>query len=147
MNLKALFILTPILVLGFALTAPLQAQTDRASTDKEVLRHLVTRQMVGSLQSTNSMVRSQTLKNVIVYSMLDRTPVDLNEAVWAIAEVAQNDGSRSNRRLAVAALRAIDSYQARRYLEDLATMQDTEYRSLVAGVLSEYHTVRTTGTL
>ncbi|MXW65198.1 MAG: hypothetical protein F4Y00_10780 [Bacteroidetes bacterium SB0662_bin_6] len=146
-RLKALFLLVPMLVVGFTPIAPAWSQNDLVPTDPNVLNQLVSRQIIASLQSSHAQVRSQTLKNVIVYATLDFDQVDLAGMTAALAEVAEEDELKSNRRLAVAALRSIDSWRAKRYLSHLDGMGDTEYRSLVASVLSEYHTTQTSGSL
>ena len=146
-KLKALFLLVPMLAVGFTPIAPAWSQNDLVPTDPNVLNQLVSRQIVASLQSPHAQVRSQTLKNVIVYATLDFDQVDLAGITAALAEAAGEDELKSNRRLAVAALRSIDSWRAKRHLAHLDGMGDTEYRSLVAGVLSEYHTMQTGGSL
>ena len=146
-KLKALFLLVPMLAVGFTPIAPAWSQNDIVATDPNVLDQLVSRQIIASLQSPYAQVRSQTLKNVIVYATLDFDQVDMAGITAVLAEVAEEDESKSNRRLAVAALRSIDSWRAKRHLSHLDGMGDTEYRSLVASVLSEYHTIQTTSSL
>lgn len=144
---KALFLFVPMLALAFAPIAPAWSQNDLAPERPEAFGQLVHRQIVESLESPHTQVRSQTLKNVIVYATLDFDRVDLSSLSAALAEVAEADESRSNRRLAVAALRSIDSWRAKRRLAHLGGMADAEYRSLVSGVLSEYHAMQTGGAL
>ncbi len=141
-KLKALFLLVPMLAIGFVPIAPAWSQNDHASANPERLDGLVARQIAMSLESPHAQVRSQTLKNVIVYATLDFDRVDLPKLTATLAEVAEEDESRSNRRLAVAALRSIDSWRARRHVAHLGGMADAEYRSLVSGVISEYHAVQ-----
>ncbi len=146
-KLKALFLFVPMLAVGFTPIAPAWSQNDLVPTDPNVLDQLVSRQIIASLQSPHAQVRSQTLKNVIVYATLDFDQIDLGGITALLAGVAEEDASKSNRRLAVAALRSIDSWRAKRHLSHLDGMGDVEYRSLVASVLSEYHTMQTTGSL
>ena len=146
-KLKALFLLVPMLAVGFTPIAPAWSQNDLVPKDPNVLDQLVSRQIIASLQSPHAQVRSQTLKNVIVYATLDFDQIDLGGITALLAGVAEEDASKSNRRLAVAALRSIDSWRAKRHLMHLDGMGDVEYRSLVASVLSEYHTMPTTGSL
>ncbi len=146
-KLKALFLLVPMLAVGFTPIAPAWSQNDIVPTDPNVLDQLVSRQIIASLQSPHAQVRSQTLKNVIVYATLDFDQIDLGGITALLAGVAEEDASKSNRRLAVAALRSIDSWRAKRHLMHLDGMGDVEYRSLVASVLSEYHTMPTTSSL
>ena len=141
--MKSIRTLTLFLAVVVASAGEVEAQTGNSA----IVRHLVPVQMVESLSSPQAMIRSQTLKNVIFYSTFRRNTIDLGDVVATIAEIAREDDSRSNRRLAVAALRAIDSYQARRYLANLGGMEDPEYQSLIAGVLKEYQDVRRTGSL
>ena len=146
-KLKALFLLVPMLAIGFVPIAPAWSQNDLTPANPEQFDQLVSRQIVESLGSPHMQVRSQTLKNVIVYATLDFDRVDLPKLTETLAGVAETDESKSNRRLAVAALRSIDSWRARRHLAHLGGMADAEYRSLVSGVLSEYHTMQTGGAL
>ncbi len=106
---KAIFLLVPMLAIGFVPIAPAWSQNDHAPVHSDVLDALVSRQIVASLASPHAQVRSQTLKNVIVYATLDFDQIDLPKLTATLAEVAEEDESRSNRRLAVAALRSIDS--------------------------------------
>lgn len=144
--MRLLFTLSVALVL-FVSASSAHAQNSRSYTDEEVFRQLVTIQMVESLQHPLDMVRSQTLKNAIVYSTLHRDRVDLVTVVSDIARVAREDEAPVNRRLAIAALRSIDSYRAGQHLARLEGMNDGEYRTLVAGVIAEYEENRSRGTM
>lgn len=110
------------------------------SYNSEVFWQLATKQVVHSLASEHIHIRSQTLKNAIVFSTLYRDRIDLGAAVNTIAKVAKNDESSENRRLALAALQAIGSFRAKHHLAELKGMEEDEYRVLVAAVISEYHT-------
>lgn len=136
--MKSLLTLSSVLLVVVVLTGQVHAQ----SANADLIRQLIPEQISESLQSSHAQVRSQTLKNVICYSTLHRNRVYLGSVVSAIAEVAEGDASASNRRLAVAALRAIDSYQSRSYLTKLGGMEDDEYSTLVAGVLTEYEAAK-----
>ena len=105
-KLKVLFLFVPMLVVGFTPIAPAWSQNDIVPTDPKVLDQLVSRQIITSLQSPHAQVRSQTLKNVIVYATLDFDQIDLGGITALLAGVAEEDASKSNRRLAVAALRS-----------------------------------------
>ncbi len=112
---------------------------------EQTFRHLMSVQLERSLDSPLAMVRAQTLKNALVFSTIYRDRIDLNSAVAKIAKIAKSDENAQNRRLAVAALRAIGSHKANRHLSELVPMQEDEYRSLVAGVISEYFEMNGTG--
>jgi hypothetical protein len=142
----------PLFTLSCALTIVLLSMSaalaqDRSFEERETFRRLVSIQMVESLESPLATIRQQTLKNAIVFGTLYPERVDFSSTVRAIARAAEHDASSSNRRLAVAALRAIGSYRANQVLAELQAMPDTEYRAVVAGVLSEYHRSDLTGSL
>lgn len=143
--MKSFFTLLFIALLSTASIASAQSSSVQSpeSYDDAVFQKLVTIQLVRSLESPLASIRSQSLKNAIVFTTLYREKIDLSSAISKIADVARNDESLSNRRMAVAALRAIGGYRADRYLAELEGMQESEYRSLVAGVLSEYYEQRT----
>ncbi|MEX0821286.1 MAG: hypothetical protein WD021_04000 [Rhodothermales bacterium] len=141
--MKSLLSITFALLFGLASTAQAQsAQVQQVSDRDDVFRQLVTIQMVESLASPNAMIRNQTLKNAIVFNTLYPERADLYRVVSSIAAVAESDVSESNRRLAVAALRSIDSYRARQYLAEIDGMEDADFHRLVAGVLTEYREAR-----
>lgn len=144
--MKSLLSITFALLFGLASMAQAQsAQIQLVSDTDEAFRQLVTIQMVESLASPNPMIRNQTLKNAIVFNTLYPQRADLYRVVSSIAAVAESDVSESNRRLAVAALRSIDSYRARQYLAELDGMQDSEFHRVIAGVLTEYREAQANG--
>lgn len=126
-----------LIVAGSSASAQNRAANPEPYGD-HTFRHLISVQLERSLDSPLAMVRAQTLKNAVVFSTIYRDRADLNGAVTKIAELAKGDENVQNRRLAVAALRAIGSSRANRHLDDLEPMHEDEYRSLVAGVISEY---------
>lgn len=132
-------LLTVFVALVFTYVPNMQAQKMHTQPG-EVVWQLAAKQVVVSLRSDLTHVRSQTLKNVIVFSTLYRDRMDLESTVKAVAEVAENDPSEQNQRLAMAALQAIGSFRARQHLADLEGIADNEYRTLVASVLNEYYT-------
>lgn len=134
--MKSLLVFSVVVLFGFV--AARDGRTQELSPD--AFRNLISTQLVESLESPLPTVRSQTLKNAIVFSTLFRDRVDLRPSVPVIARLAREDAAGSNRRLAVAALRSINTPRARRYLAELSDMEDEEYGNLVAGVLSEYAT-------
>ncbi len=140
--MKSVLTLFTLFILAFVSVVPVaQAQSfESTSYDSDAFWQLATTQVVLSLDSEHSHVRSQTLKNAIVFSTLYRDRIDLGAAVNAIAKVARNDDSGENRRLAMAALQAIGSFRAKQHLAELNGIPDDEYRMLVATVIHEYHT-------
>jgi len=121
----------------FAIVPFVQAQS--VHENEEVIWQLAAKQVMLSLESEYDLVRTQTLKNVIVFSALYRDQIDLRPVVKPIAKIASDDVSAQNRSLALAALRAIDSIRARQYLAELQGIDENAYRRLVATVLSEYY--------
>lgn len=141
--MKPLLSFLAVFVLAFLPFSQAQAQAQTSSTyDSDILSQLAAKQVVLSLDSEYHHVRAQTLKNVIVFSTLYRDHVHLGSAVRAIANLAEVDSNDQNQRLAVAALRAIGSFRAKHYLTELDTLEEDEYRLLVANVINEYHTKR-----
>ena len=140
--MKSLLTLAFVLTFGAVSALQVQAQSRISTHRTETLRTLTSIQMVESLQSPLSMVRNQTLKNAIIFSTLYPERIDIDAAVTSIARVAADDDSDTNRRLAIAALQTIDSYRANQYLAALENMREDEYRTVIAGVLSEYREVQ-----
>ena len=136
---QSIFTLVVLAAVAGAPVAQAQPQ-ENGSYESDVFWQLAAKQVVVSLDSDNSHVRSQTLKNAIVFSTLYRDRIDLGIAVDSIAEVAANDEMSENRRLACAALQAIGSFRAKNHLARLQGIEDTEYRTLVATVIFEYQT-------
>lgn len=134
--MKPLLTLFATVIITFA--PAMQAQSVETYPD-EVVWQLAAKQVVLSLKSDHAHVRTQTLKNVIVYSTLYRDRVDLRSTLKSVAEVAESDPSVQNRRLALAALQAVGSFRAKQYLAELNGIGDDEYRTLVASVLNEYY--------
>lgn len=129
------------MIAAVALVPAAQAQPQESapeSYESDVFWQLATKQVVESLDSEYLHIRSQTLKNSIVFSTLYRDRVDLSAAVDAIARVAELDESSENRTLALAALQAIGSFRAKQHLAELEGIDDDEYRLLVATVITEY---------
>lgn len=135
--MKPLLPLFIALVISF--TPAMQAQSVEMQP-QEVIWQLAAKQVVVSLQSDYAHVRSQTLKNVIVFSTLYRDRMDLESTVKSIASAAEHDSDDQNRRLALAALQSIGSFRAKQALADLKGIEDAEYRTVVASVLNEYYT-------
>lgn len=138
--MKTLLSLFVVLTLSFVSVAEAQQQTKVLEPYGEhMFRQLTTIQLERSLDSPLAMVRAQTLKNAVVFTTLYRDRVDLTNAIPRIAEIAKEDESYQNRRLALATLRAIGTARANRHLSRLEGMQENEYRSLIAGVITEYY--------
>lgn len=146
--MKTLLSLLVVLVLSSVSIAQAQQRAKVLEPYGEnVFRQLMTIQLERSLESPLAMVRAQTLKNAVVFSTLYRERIDLTNAIPRIAEIAKNDESYQNRRLALATLHAIGSARANQHLAQLETMQEDEYRSLVAGVISEYYQLHRAGAM
>lgn len=142
--MKALLSLLALLLLT---TIPRSQAQDRSTQPygEHTFRQLVSIQLERSLDSPLVMVRSQTLKNALVFSTLYRDKAELDGAIPKIADIAKHDENLQNRRLALAALRSIGSTKAGRHLSGLDEMNEDEYRTLVAGVISEYFEMRSGG--
>ena len=144
-TLQSLFV---VLILASVPVAQAQQKTNVLEPYGEhTFRQLMTIQLERSLDSPLAMVRAQTLKNAVVFTTLYRERVDLTDAIPRIAEIAKNDESYQNRRLALATLRAIGSARANKHLARLESMQEDEYRTLVAGVISEYYELHRNGAM
>lgn len=133
---------TILVVLLFAALSDAVAQDQSRAPEpygEHTFRQLVTTQLTRSLDSPLDMVRAQTLKNAVVFGTLYRDKADLSQAVPKIAQLAEADDNLQNRRLAIAALKAIGSARATRHLTRLDEMHEDEYRDLVAGIISEYY--------
>lgn len=141
------------LVLVLLLAAPAIAQDRRSDAPQTV--PLITEaeqwtlnrlQLVESLKSPITLVRTQSLKNAIVFATLYRDKINMNGAVGPIEEVFQADPDMANRKLALAALQAIGTSRARFYLAHATPAEFDAGRALMVSVLSEFYTTRPTAT-
>ena len=113
--------------------------------DEKVRWTLASEQIKHSLDSPSELIRTQTLKNMIVMATLYRDKVDMTVHTKLIRKVYEESTSRAHRKLALAALQAIGGYRAYDYMERNAGPADLEEgRMVVASVLNEYYTSRTT---
>ncbi len=124
-----------VLLLGLPIAAHAQ---DRVSYTPETKWRYIELQLVETLESSVDGVRTQSLKNAVIYATLYRDQVDLSSAVSAIRTVYEDDAS--NRKLALAALQAISSEWAKDYVvRHVAKAEVEESRLVMATVLTEYY--------
>ena len=129
-----------VLLLGLPTLA--QAQDVEPYTEAQQWR-LAEVQLTQSLESPIENVRTQALKNAIIFATLYRDKVDLGNAVGAIREVYEEDG-RANRKLALAALQAIGNNRAIIFLARYVTAEESEEgRIVMASVLNDFYLSRT----
>lgn len=99
--------------------------------------------MAQSLESPIENVRTQALKNAIIFATLYRDKADLGNAVGVIREVYEEDG-QTNHKLALAALQAIGNYQTTTFLARYVTAEESEEgRVVMASVLNDFYLSRT----
>ena len=136
-------ILRPV-VLALLVATPLaaQAQPDEPVTPEQKWM-LVSTQLTENLNVPIDGIRTQTLKNTIVFATLYRDKVDMRRSERALRNVFETSPSSLNRKLAVAALQAIGNPYTADYLARNVTSAETEEsRFLVASVLNEYYLSR-----
>ena len=138
--MRTIVALALMLLLGLPTLA--QAQKVESYTETEQWR-LAEVQLARSLESPIDNVRTQALKNAIIFATLYRDKVDLRNAVGAIREVYEEDG-QANRKLALAALQAIGNYQTNTFLARYVTAEESEEgRVVMASVLNDFYLSRT----
>ena len=129
-----------VLLLGLPTLA--QAQDVDSYTEAQQWR-LAKAQLVQSLESPIDNVRTQALKNAIIFATLYRDKIDLGKAVGALREVYEEDGGAQSK-LALAALQAISNNRAAIYLARHVTAEETEEgRVVMASVLNDFYLART----
>ncbi len=133
--MKSIAMLVLVLLLGLPIAAHAQ---DRVSYTPETKWRYIELQLVETLESSVDGVRTQSLKNAVIYATLYRDQVDLSSAVSAIRTVYEDDAS--NRKLALAALQAISSEWAKDYVvRHVEKAEVEESRLVMATVLTEYY--------
>ncbi len=134
--MKSIAMLVLVLLLGLPIAAHAQ---DRVSYTPETKWRYIERQLVETLESSVDGIRTQSLKNAVIYATFYRDQVDLSSAVRAIRTVYEDDERASNRKLALAALQAIGSEWTRYYVvRHVAKAEIEESRLVMATVLTEY---------
>ena len=138
--MRTIVALALMLLLG--LPTLVQAQKVESYTETEQWR-LAEVQLAQSLESPIENVRTQALKNAIIFATLYRDKADLGNAVGVIREVYKEDG-RVNRKLALAALQAIGNNRAITFLARYVTAEESEEgRIVMASVLNDFYLSRT----
>ncbi len=133
--MKSIAMLVLVLLLGLPIAAHAQG---RVSYTPETKWRYIELQLVETLESSVDGIRSQSLKNAVIYATLYRDQVDLSRAVSAIRTVYEDDAS--NRKLALAALQAIGSEWAKHYVaRHVPKAELEESRLVMATVLTEYY--------
>ncbi len=136
--MKSIAMLVLVLLLGLPIAAHAQG---RVSYTPETKWRYIELQLVETLESSVDGVRTQSLKNAVIYATLYRDQVDLSSAVSAIRTVYEDDAS--NRKLALAALQAIGSEWAKDYVvRHVAKAEIEESRLVMATVLTEYYAAK-----
>ena len=139
--MKTLAAFTLLLLLAMPTLA--QAQNDKAYTDEQKWQ-LASLQLVESLESSIDDVKTQSLKNAIIYATLYRDKVNLSRAVPALRRVYEKDARSNHRKLALAALQAIGSNRTTYYLARHVTdAESDEGRLVMASVLNDFYLSRT----
>lgn len=133
--MKSIAMLVLVLLLGLPIAAHAQG---RVFYTPETKWRYIELQLVETLESSVDGIRSQSLKNAVIYATLYRDQVDLRRAVSAIRTVYEDDAS--NRKLALAALQAIGSEWTKDYVvRHVAKAEIEESRLVMATVLTEYY--------
>ncbi len=131
------------LLLLFGLSTVAQAQEAQTYTDNQKWQ-LASLQLVESLESPIDDVKTQSLKNAIIYATLYRDKVNLSRAVPALRRVYEKDARSNHRKLALAALQAIGTNRAADYLARYVTdAESDEGRLVMVSVLNDFYLSRT----
>ncbi len=128
------------LLVGFAMPVIVQAQGTATNYDQSDRQwKLVASQITSNLEMSIDNVRTQTLRNTIIFATLYRDKVDLRRCVTALRSVYENGANATQRKLALAALTAIGSSGASNYLaRHVHAAEAEEGRLVVASVLNEF---------
>lgn len=138
--MQMLRIIALALLVGFAMPVVAQAQgsdTELHQSDRQW--KLVAAQITSNLEMPIDNVRTQTLRNTIIFATLYRDKVDLRRCFTALRSVYENGANTTQRKLALAALTAIGSSGASNYLaRHVHAKEAEEGRLVVASVLNEF---------
>ncbi len=130
------------LLLLFAAPAAVQAQQERFNTQEHHWA-LVSSQLRASLETGVEAVKTQSLKNAIVFATLYRDKIQMAEHVRILRGVYEKSSSRTNQQLALAALFAVGNGRASYFLSGNVTDVELDAgRLVVASVLNEYYQSR-----
>lgn len=141
--MKTIAVLTFIVMFGAPALA--QAQAVDGYTDAQKWK-LATAQLVETLDMKIDDVKTQALKNAIIYATFYRDKVDLSDAVRGLRKVYEKDDHRAHRQLALAALQAIGNSRTTTYLARYVTDEESEEgRVVMASVLNDFYLSRTGG--
>ncbi len=130
------------LLLLLALPTMAQAQDARTYTDDQKWL-LASAQLTASLEAEIDDVKTQALKNAIIYATLYRDKVDLGRSVPALRTIYEKDTRAAHRKLALAALQAIGNTRAADYLaRHVSDAESEEGRLVMASVLNDFYQSR-----
>ena len=139
--MKTTAALALVLLLGLPTLAHAQ-QNDAYS--EEQMWQLASAQLVETLDAPISGVRTQALRNAIIYATLYRDKIDLGGAVRALRTVYERDEVHANRKLALAALQAIGGHTTNTYLARHVSSEEADQgRIVMASVLNDFYLART----
>ena len=138
--MKKFAALAMLVLLGLPTLAQAQ-QTEYTDNQKWYLASV---QLIASLESPIETVRTQSLKNAIIYATLYRDKIDLSQAVPALRTVYEEDQRSTHRKLALAALQAIGTHRAADYVaRHVSSRESDEGRLVMASVLNDFYLTRT----
>ena len=138
--MKKFIALAMLVLLGL----PTLAQAQQTEYTDEQKWYLASAQLVASLESPIESVKTQSLKNAIIYATLYRDKIDLSQAVRPLRMVYEKDHRAAHRKLALAALQAIGNSRASDYLARHVTREESdEGRIVMASVLNDFYQSRT----
>ena len=130
------------LLLLLALPTVVQAQDARTYTEDQKWM-LASAQLTASLEASIDDVKTQALKNAIIYATLYRDKVDLSRSVPALRTIYEKDARADHRKLALAALQAIGNTRAADYLaRHVSDAESEEGRIVMAAVLNDFYMSR-----
>ena len=130
------------LLLLFTLPTMAQAQDTRAYTEDQKWQ-LAAAQLTASLEASIDDVKTQALKNAIIYATLYRDKIDLSGSVPALRTIYEKDTRAEHRKLALAALQAIGNARTADYLaRHVSEAESEEGRIVMAAVLNDFYQSR-----
>ena len=130
------------LVAMFIIPAAAQSSHDQAGPGDQHWT-LISAQLGESLKSSDEAVKTQALKNAVIFATLYRDKITMQDHFGSLRDVYEDSDNQMNQGLALAAIQVIGGGIALDYLSRNVDVEETEQaRLLVASILNEYYQTR-----
>ncbi len=130
------------LALMLAIPAAAQSSQEHAGPGDHYWT-LISVQLGNSLRAADEAVKTQALKNAVIFATLYRDKISITDHLRELSNIYEHSESYTNRNLALAAMQANGNGFAFDYLSRHVSPDETDQaRLLVASVLNEYYQTR-----